>query len=290
MYNLSLDFDKLPIFSIWTCTYVWKKNYINTCSHLSNLRSWLLSVVTTSSAMPRCHAELEFLVYGLRFARFHFRTISLPIPNLSKGNQSLPEPWCHARVHAFRCTQRWKCKPPPLHNNWATTLYDSCTQRDVLRLPSILPPPPPILESKPPLAIDNLGWAISLRKLNRDLEGFVNNWRPNPFHTFTRRLFCYYEEVLNCPALCSTKSNCHQQFNWNNLTHTRIPLQLFAQFLEEPVTFGNHGSSVHVLRPSTSLGQIVIYLLSTAATASISVIYAPVICIHCSPTYGDGRG
>ena len=37
------------------------------------------------------------------------------------------------------------------------------------------------------------------------------------------------------------------------------------------------------LRSSTTLGQIVIYLLSTAATASISAIYAPVICIHCSP-------
>ena len=65
-------------------------------------------------------------------------------------------------------------------------------------------PPPPIWESKPLVAIDILGWAISLRILNRDLEGFVNNWRPNPFHTFTKRLFCYFEEVLNCPALCST--------------------------------------------------------------------------------------
>ena len=43
------------------------------------------------------------------------------------------------------------------------------------------------------------------------------------------------------------------------------------------------------LRSYNSLGQIVIYLVSTAATASISAIYAPVICIHCSPTYGDGR-
>ena len=103
-----------------------------------------------------------------------------------------------------------------------------------------------IWESKPLVATENLGWAISLRKLNRDLEGFVNNWRPNPFHTFTRRLFCYYEEVLNCPALLSTKSNCHQQFNWNNLTHTRIPLQLFGQFIAEPVTFGSHRLSVHV--------------------------------------------
>ena len=30
------------------------------------------------------------------------------------------------------------------------------------------------------------------------------------------------------------------------LTHTRIPLQLFANFVAEPVTFGSHGSSVHV--------------------------------------------
>ena len=37
------------------------------------------------------------------------------------------------------------------------------------------------------------------------------------------------------------------------------------------------------LRPSTSLGQIVIYLLSTAATAYISGIYAPVVCILCPP-------
>ena len=42
------------------------------------------------------------------------------------------------------------------------------------------------------------------------------------------------------------------------------------------------------IRSSTSLGQIVIYLLSTAATASISAIYAPVSFIHCYPTYGDG--
>ena len=55
-----------------------------------------------------------------------------------------------------------------------------------------------------------------------------------------------YEEVLNCPALRSPKPNSHQQFNRNNLTHTRIPLQLFAQFVAEPVTFGSHGSSVHV--------------------------------------------
>ena len=37
------------------------------------------------------------------------------------------------------------------------------------------------------------------------------------------------------------------------------------------------------LRSSTTLSQIVIYSLSTAATASISAIYALVICIHCSP-------
>ena len=60
----------------------------------------LLSVVTTSPAMLGRHAEkLEFLVYGLRFARFYFRIISLP--NLSNRNHSLPEPWRHARVHAI---------------------------------------------------------------------------------------------------------------------------------------------------------------------------------------------
>ena len=37
------------------------------------------------------------------------------------------------------------------------------------------------------------------------------------------------------------------------------------------------------LRSYTSLGQIVIYLVITAATASISAIHAPVICIHCPP-------
>ena len=36
--------------------------------------SWLLSVVTTTLAMSVCHAEqLDFLVYGLRFARFYFQ-------------------------------------------------------------------------------------------------------------------------------------------------------------------------------------------------------------------------
>ena len=60
----------------------------------------LLSVFTTSSAMPGWHAEqLEFPVYGHRFARFYFRIISPP--NLSNRNHSLPEPWRHARVHAI---------------------------------------------------------------------------------------------------------------------------------------------------------------------------------------------
>ena len=72
----------------------------------------ILSVVTTSSAMPGWHAEqLEFLVHGLRFARFYFRTIFLP--NLSNRNQSLPEPWRHARVQAIRCTHFIGEKVPP---------------------------------------------------------------------------------------------------------------------------------------------------------------------------------
>ena len=65
--------------------------------------SWVLPVVTTSSAMRGCQAEqLELLVLGLRFARLYFRTISLP--NLGNRNQSLPELWRHARVQAIRCT------------------------------------------------------------------------------------------------------------------------------------------------------------------------------------------
>ena len=66
---------------------------------------WLLSVVTTTSAMPGCQAEqLEFLVHGLRFARFYFQTISLS--NLGNKKKSLPEPWRRARVQAIRCTHR----------------------------------------------------------------------------------------------------------------------------------------------------------------------------------------
>ena len=75
-----------------------KINYIN--SPFIKFKAMLLSVITTSSAMPGCHAEqLEFLVYGLRFARVYIRIISLP--NLSNRNHSLPEPWRHARVHAI---------------------------------------------------------------------------------------------------------------------------------------------------------------------------------------------
>ena len=96
MYNLILDFDKLPIFLYEHVHLYENKLYKQPLYQI--LRSWLLSVVTTSSAMPVCHAEQQgFLVYGLRFARFYFRIISLP--NLSNRNHSLPEPWRHSRVH-----------------------------------------------------------------------------------------------------------------------------------------------------------------------------------------------
>ena len=145
--------------------------------------------------MLGCHAEqLEFLAYGLRFARFYFRTISLP--DLSNENQSSAEPWRHARVHAIRCTHRWKSPPPPcIITEWPplsihviNVMFRQSNNSNMSTL-YLTPPPPPIWESKPLVAIDNLEWAISLRKLNRDSEGFVNNWRPNPFHTYTRR-FC----------------------------------------------------------------------------------------------------
>ena len=66
-----------------------KINYIN--SPFIKFKAMLLSVFTISSAMPGCHAEqLEFLVYGLRFARFYFRIISLP--NLSNRNHICQNP------------------------------------------------------------------------------------------------------------------------------------------------------------------------------------------------------
>ena len=63
MYNLILDFDKLPIFSVRACM----KN-----RPFSKLKI-MASVGTASSDMQGCQAEqLEFLVHGLRFARFYF--------------------------------------------------------------------------------------------------------------------------------------------------------------------------------------------------------------------------
>ena len=147
--------------------------------------------------MPGCHAEqLEFLIYGLRFARFYFRIISLP--NLSNRNHSLPEPWRHARVHAIWCTHRWKAPPPPPHppciiTEWPPLrfmLSTWCSDNAIIKigLPSILPPPPPTPQfgnPKPLVAIDNLGWAISLRKLNRDLEE-----KTKPVSNIHKTFFC----------------------------------------------------------------------------------------------------
>ena len=91
MYNLILDFNKLPIFSIRPCV---KISYIN--RPFIKLKI-MASVATASSDMPGCKAErLEFLVHWLRFARFYFRTMYLL--HLSNRKQSLPEPWRRARV------------------------------------------------------------------------------------------------------------------------------------------------------------------------------------------------
>ena len=62
---------------------------------------------------------------------------------------------------------------------------------------------PPILPPQPLVDIDNLGYMYVISLLKLDFEELVNNIRPNPFHIFTSRLFCYYEEVLNCSALRS---------------------------------------------------------------------------------------
>ena len=66
----------------------------------------------------------------------------------------------------------------PLHDNGVTTftihvinvMFRHSYNKNMSTLYLTPPPPPPIGESKPLVAIDNLGWAISLRKLNRDLE------------------------------------------------------------------------------------------------------------------------
>ena len=92
-------------------------------------------------------------------------------------------------------------------------------------------------------------------------------------HTFTRRLFCYYGEVLNCPAVRSPSQNVTNSSIEKNLTHMHIPLQLFAKFVAETVkrrlycaTDNQYMYKSQALRSSTTLGQIV----STASTASIS--------------------
>ena len=96
--------------NMYTCM---KINYIS--GPFIKLKAMASFCITTSSAMQGCHAEqLEFLVHGLRFARFYFRTIFLP--NLSNRNQSLQEPWRHARVQAIRCTHHIG-KRFPLHDN-----------------------------------------------------------------------------------------------------------------------------------------------------------------------------
>ena len=81
MYNLILDFDKLPIFSIRPCM---KLSYINRPLIKLNI---MASVATASSDMPGCQAEqLEFLVHWLRFARFYFRAMSLLHLSTSLGH------------------------------------------------------------------------------------------------------------------------------------------------------------------------------------------------------------
>ena len=108
MYNLILDFDKLPILSLRHCM---KISYIN--RPLIKLKI-MASVNTAVSDIPDCKVEqLEFLVHWLRFARFFIRTMYHL--HLSHRKQSLPEPWRRARVQVIRCTQL--VKSYTLHDN-----------------------------------------------------------------------------------------------------------------------------------------------------------------------------
>ena len=108
MYNLILDFDKLPIFSM--CM---KINYIN--SPFIKLGFFLLSLLHRLCRVATL--QLKFLVNGLRFTRFNFRTISLP--NLSNRNQSLLKP---GAMHESRLSDVHikSVKRNPLHNNGVT--------------------------------------------------------------------------------------------------------------------------------------------------------------------------
>ena len=120
MYNLILDFNKLPIFSIRPCL---KINYIN--RPFIKLKI-MVSVATASSDMPGCKAEqLEFLVHGLRFARFFFRIISLL--HLSNRKQSLPNPGAE---HESR--------PPDVHIDEKVPLHDNGVPSFTIRLINVM--------------------------------------------------------------------------------------------------------------------------------------------------------
>ena len=70
-----------------------------------------LSVFTTSSAMPGCHAEqLEFLVYGLLFLTSAIEIIVCQNPGAMHESML-------SDVHIGG-----KVPPAPLHNNGVTTL------------------------------------------------------------------------------------------------------------------------------------------------------------------------
>ena len=129
-----------------------KINYIH--SPFIKFKAMLLSVVTTSSAMPGCHAEQrEFLVYGLRFARFYFRIISLP--NLSNRRTLAP---CTSPCYLMYTS----VKRSPLHNNGVTTftiyvINVMFRHSNNLNMSTLYLTPLPIWAHKPLVAIDNLG-------------------------------------------------------------------------------------------------------------------------------------
>ena len=90
--------------------------------------------------MPGCHVEqIKFLVYGLRFARFYFRIISLP--NLSNRNHSLPKPWRRIKTHRYLVCMKdpymftMDVKPVSrIHKTFILLLYEEVFNCPALRM------------------------------------------------------------------------------------------------------------------------------------------------------------
>ena len=151
VYNLILDFDKLPILSIWTCTCV--INYINS--------SFIKLKVMTSFCIP----------YFIGFAGLPRRTTGISGPHDSISEQylfitsAIEIRVCqnHGAIHESRLSDVHitSVKSFPLHNNGVPSftihVINVIFRQSNKWNMSPLYLTPTIWESKPLVAIDNLG-------------------------------------------------------------------------------------------------------------------------------------